>query len=266
MTDRRDTDEELATLLSELEGTLTELRGELGGGDVGSGDQSGRERGRSGRSRPFQPPRFREILRFTEQQTIPTLIAILEANIRLLRLAGATLRAVDPERSAVETDGQSAASRAIDAGGRISADSLTSGLSELQEALAGTDAPNPEARRLLDDAETLSAEVREQLGERTGRNDAPTDRDSSGGGVSIEVEDASGSDDSPESDGSPEADGSIESDDAEPDSGVDVDAELDSIRDEVRGDGTDGEAESDDGDPAAEEREADEEDEDDGGA
>ncbi|MFB6220479.1 MAG: hypothetical protein ABEH90_03485, partial [Halolamina sp.] len=163
MTDRRDTEEDLATLLSELEGTLTELRGALAEEPASPDGEPRRQRDHGGGSFPFRPPGMREILRFTEQQTIPTLIAILEANIRLLRLAGATLRAVDPERSAVETDDRSAASRALDAGGRLSADRLSSGLSELQEALSGTDSPNPEARRLLDDAETLSADVRARL-------------------------------------------------------------------------------------------------------
>lgn len=233
MTDRRDTDEELATLLAELETTLTELHRALDEADVQSGEGD-RERSSPGPSPPFRPPGLREILRFTEQQTIPTLIAILEVNIRLLRLAGATLRAVDPERSAVETADRSTAARALDAGGRLSTDRLTAGLSELQDALSGTDAPNPEARRLLDDAETLSAEVRERLRDGTAGSRTGSGEDGTDGGVSIEVEDASvGADD--DEDG-PAAE---EGEETDGDSGVDVDAELDSIREEVRDDGKD---------------------------
>ncbi len=225
MTDRRDGDEELARLLSELEETLTELRSAIDEEDL-SGEGS-RQRGRSEGAPWFRPPRLRDILRFTEQQTIPTLVMILEVNIRLLRLAGATLRAIDPERSAVRPDEDSASQRAIDAGRRLSTDRLTAGLTELQDALAGTDAPNPESQRLLEDAQRLSADVRERLqAGRQGREPRADsqDRDS---GVSIDVEEASRDD---------EADATESRGDTP---GPDVDAELDSIREEVRGDETD---------------------------
>lgn len=242
MTDRRDTDPELATMLSELEETLTELRGRLDEGESAPGGQSGSDRRREAGRRegpPLpRPPGMREILRFTEQQTIPTLIAILEANIRLLRLAGAALRAVDPERSAVEPREDGAVSRALDVGGRLSTDRLSSGLEELQSALSGTEATNPEARQLLEEAERLSEDVREQLRQAEGgrrRVDRGSDAGAtksapgdSSGPVQIEVEDATENDDEESAE------------DDETDSGVDVDAELDSIRDEVRGDSADG--------------------------
>lgn len=239
MTDRRDTDPEVAPMLSELEETLMELRRKLDDGETGPVGQSGSDnRGEPGRrERPSvpRPPGMREILRFTEQQTIPTLIAILEANIRLLRLAGAALRAVDPERSAVETGEDTAVRRALDAGNRLSTDRLSSGLEELQSALSGTEATNPEARQLLEEAERLSEAVRERIQESEGRTQSVGDRIDAGasepatsessGPVHIEVDDATTSTDEGEN-----------AEDAEADSGVDVDAELDSIRQEVRGD------------------------------
>lgn len=242
MTDRRDTGDELATVLTELETTLTQLRGALD--EEAPVGQTGRERRRESVRREGQrfprPPGFREVMRFTEQQTIPTLIAILEANIRLLQLAGAALRAVDPERSAVETGERTAVSSALDTGGRLSADRLSSGLDELQRALSGTDAPNPEAKELLEDAERLSAEVRQRIREReggrfSGRKSSSdmSDGMATGGAepVQIEVEDATEATDEEEA----------ENDD-DSDSDVDVDAELNSIRDEVRGGPTDGES------------------------
>ena len=256
MTDRRDTDPELARMLSELEETLTELRGRLDEGETGRFDQMspGHRRDAGRREGPPlpRPPGMREILRFTEQQTIPTLVAILEANIRLLRLAGAALRAVDPERSAVEPGEESAVSRALDAGGRLSTDRLSTGLEELQSALSGTEATNPEARQLLEDAERLSEEVRARIRETEGGMRSvgggaaagatePATGDSSGP-VRIEVEDATESDDE-----------EVAGDD-ETDSGVDVDAELDSIREEVRteaDDGTDAESGGDEDSPDA---------------
>lgn len=233
MTDRRDPEEEdLRELLADLESTLVELRGEL---DEERPDTPRIPRGLPGGGRRApRPPRLREVLRFTEEYTIPTLISILEANIRLLRLGGAALRALDPERSAVPADGDSAVGRALDAGRGFSTDRLTSGLEELNDALSGTDAPDPEARELLSEAEELSAEVQDRLrearGDRAqsetrregvGRVGEPADGDDA---VHVDVEDG----DEPKSDGeSTTGDGETPA--------PDVDAELDSIREEVRG-------------------------------
>jgi hypothetical protein len=83
MTDRRDDDPDLESMLSELAETLSALQNEV-------------EPSRPPQTPPMRPPSLREVMRFTEQQTIPTLVAILEANVRLLELAGAALRAMDP--------------------------------------------------------------------------------------------------------------------------------------------------------------------------
>jgi len=231
--------EDLRARLDELESTLTELRDQLDGGSSRPPVPPGLPG--SGR-RPPRPPRLGEVLRFTEEYTIPALISILETNVRLLRLTGAALRALDPERSAVPDD-DGAVRRAIDAGRGLSADRLASTLEELNDAIAGTEAPDPEARELLAEAEELSAEIQARLREatdaadtrRAGGADAGTDSDD---GVSIDVaaasEDEEGNDDEQSAE------------DPEPD----VDAELDSIRDEIRGADEDAEGvddESDDG-------------------
>lgn len=211
MTDRRD--DELEPLLRELAETLTALQEEVK-------DEHRR------RSPPLRPPSFREVLRFTERQTIPTLVAILEANVRMLELAGAALRAMDPERSVSEEE---TTQRALDTG-RVSADRLTSGLSDLRGALAGAEATNPEARALLAEADRLSAEIRERLQNADADGDAKGTGEAADNGVSIDVEE--------------ERKGDGENDvDAAP--GPDIDAELDSIRDEIRGGAAD-EGERDD--------------------
>lgn len=244
MTDRRDpAEDDLRDRLDELESTLVELRAEL---DDDRRDAPRIPRGLPGGGRrPPRPPRLSEVLRFTEQYTIPTLISILETNVRLLRLGGAALRALDPERSAVPDDGDGAVRRAIDAGRGLSTDRLARSLDELEDALAGTDAPNSDARELLSEAEELSAEIQDRLREATDAADARrkrSDDDSEDGSVSIDVSDAGGATDTEDESG----------DTPEPD----VDAELDSIREEVRGsDDENGDADDADQDadgPAAE--------------
>jgi hypothetical protein len=225
MTDRRDpAEEDLRDRLDELESTLVELREQL---DEDRRDTPRIPRGLPGGGRrPPRPPRLREILRFTEEYTIPTLISILEVNVRLLRLAGAALRALDPERSAVPADGDGAVSRAIDAGQGLSTDRLRRGLEDLNDALAGTEATDPEARELLSEAEELSAEIQDRLRDATETADGRRETGSEGeaaDAVSIDVADGSEAEDEEPAEERDEA--------PEPD----VDAELDSIREEVRG-------------------------------
>lgn len=229
MTDRRDPEaEELRRRIADLESTLVELRGEL---DEEGTEQPTIPQGLPGGGRPApRPPRLREVLRFTEEYTIPTLISVLETNIRLLRLGGAALRALDPERSAVREGGDSAVGRAIDASRGLSADRLADGLSELNDAVAGTEAPDPEARELLTEVEELSAEIQDRLRE-TGREPSRSERSegSSSEDDAVHIDVTRGTDDT---DAGEDTDEKGESADApEPD----VDAELDSIRKEVRG-------------------------------
>jgi len=87
--DRRDDD--LEERLDELEDVLSELRRR---------DLRETERDRRG---PPRPPRLSELVRFTEQYTIPTVIALLETTIKSLELVQGTLRLADPGRSLDET-------------------------------------------------------------------------------------------------------------------------------------------------------------------
>ncbi|GGJ15875.1 hypothetical protein GCM10008995_27190 [Halobellus salinus] len=246
--DPPDPDEDLPELLDDLEATLAELRTELQDETPDRRDppiQRGR-RGRTGRDSAFpRPPSVSELLGFTEQYTLPTLISTLEATIRALELLRGTLRALDPDRSTLGESGRkrgtSTASRlGRDAAGigRDAVSGVERALSELDAALAESDVPDDRASsELLDEARGLSAEVRDRLdtaqgtADRGGRQGDEVDRPAGAGpnarssGVEIEV---TGDGHAPETD----ADDRAREDRPE----VDVEAELKSIRHEVRGD------------------------------
>jgi hypothetical protein len=195
-------DEELAVLLADLERTLTDLR-EAVGEDV--------RRDRPARRRPPTPG---EILRFTEEYTLPTVIALLEATVQSLELLRAVLRLAGPASSAGELR-----SRLESRDGPETA-ALRDALADLRDALTGTDLPEDSAARsILTDARELTTEIDERLDEagddRRRERRANRERAPSGRGVAINVEE--------------------EADDA-----VDVDAELESIRREVTEESEDG--------------------------
>ena len=221
----RDRDE-LEDRLDELESTLSELREEL---------RSERRRG------PPKPPSLSELLRFTEQYTIPTVIALLEATVQSLELLRRTLRLADPER-AVREESETARSR-LDRVGAEAGNQLAGALSELRTALSEADLPeNPESRRLIEDARDLTGEIETRLRDAEGavreqrdrerRTDSGRRDDNGRGsrdrGVMIDVTDADG--DGATGDGA-SADAEAD-DDSEPPE-VDVESELESIKDEL---------------------------------
>ncbi|WP_424013363.1 DUF7547 family protein [Halorubrum xinjiangense] len=161
MSSRDPHDDDLEERLDELEDVLSELRADL------------RETERDRRGPP-RPPRLSELVRFTEQYTIPTVIALLETTIKSLELLQGTLRLADPGRSAVEG--------AAGAGDRLAdvRDGATTGLarslSELRTALSEADLPEEAASRsIIADARDLTAEIESRIDE--GRREADTARD-----------------------------------------------------------------------------------------
>jgi hypothetical protein len=187
-------EDDLRTQLDELERTLSELRAEL--------DETPSRRDTQRRRRP-RPPTPLELLRLTESHTLPTLVATLEATIEALELFRALLRVVDPAARDRPTAVPSGARTAV---GRA--------LSELQSTLDGADVPDdPAARDLVTEARDLAADVESRL-EASRRGTADP---SSGAGVAIDVDD--------------EADAATGDDRA---TDVDVESELDSIRDDIR--------------------------------
>jgi hypothetical protein len=158
----------LVELVDELERTLAELRAAV--------DEGPPRRRRDGPTLP-EPPNPRELLRFTETYTIPTLVALLEAAIRALELLAGAIRLLDgrdPRPSEAHGSGGSgiltdvstvARDRAAEEAaerGREALDRVDDALVELQRAYEG-EPPDEDARRLLGDARDLRAEIDDRL-------------------------------------------------------------------------------------------------------
>ncbi|EMA66520.1 hypothetical protein C461_10783 [Halorubrum aidingense JCM 13560] len=242
--DRRDDD--LEARLDDLEDVLTELRRDL------------RETERDRRGPP-RPPRLSELVRFTEQYTIPTIIALLETTIKSLELLQGTLRLADPGRSLA--DGAAPATdRLGDVRDGASA-GLARSLGELRTALSEADLPEEAASRsIIADARDLTAEIEARIEEsrreadsaRRGERRDPSERtdsrgdDSRGddgdgrgdsGGIRIDVTDPNDTGDDPPGT-AVERDAADPGDDS-PAPEVDVESELESIKRQIDGDGDD---------------------------
>ncbi|WP_058364994.1 DUF7547 family protein [Haloparvum sedimenti] len=256
--DRQPTEAELAARLDELEATLRDLRAELR--DVEGEPRRDHDRRGPPTTSPLprpprppgipRPPRLSELLRFTEQYTIPTLIATLEATIKSLELLRATLRLVDPERDLRESGDDARSTGGVL--GRAATDATREGLAdvrseaerglarslaELRRALEETDLPEDEASRtILDDARDLSAEIEARVREERERGSGRGPEDDRGGSgglrdtgpVTIDVRD-------PDEAGDERNESEDAAEDAEADDrpAVDVESELESIKDEL---------------------------------
>jgi hypothetical protein len=266
-------DEELADLLDELETTLSDLRAELDAGRDGRSDRSGRSSGRpSDTPRPPRPPSMSDLLRFTEEYTIPAIVTLLEANIRALKATQRVLRMADPERAA-RTESATARDRLDDAG-RTALSQLERSLTDLSDALSSADLPaDPESRDIVEDARSLTDEIEDRIAEtrerREGRtrgsardagrgsrrgergSDAASERDggrergagSRDRGIAIDVreegEESSDLDEAASDEVETRARGTAPE---EADEDVDVEAELQSIKDELGENGADEDA------------------------
>lgn len=288
-------DEELAALLSDLETTLRDLRDELDengrqrtrrdadesavsdsrtdGRNEDSPDRSRTDspdtRRRSGdRSPQFDPPSVADILQFTEEYTLPTLIATLEATIEALELfrrilgvatPGDTDRRVGRDRQ--ERQRRGVLDTALSEAGTQASDQFADRLADLRTALSETDLPaDDDARSIIADARELTDEIEARVRDAddarsmnrrdSGRasdddparhdgSDSGTNRSPSGesddGPVTIEV---GGPDDGNESDDGTDRDDTVghdtsDGDDSDDPPEVDVDAELESIKREM---------------------------------
>ncbi|MFC5367373.1 DUF7547 family protein [Salinirubrum litoreum] len=265
-------DEDLADLLDELETTLSDLRAEL---DTERGGRGGRSRA-GDPPRPPRPPSMSDLLRFTEEYTIPAIVTLLEANIRALKATQRVLRMADPERAA-RAESANARDRLDDAG-RTALSQLERSLTDLSDALSSADLPaDPESRDIVEDARSLTdeiedriAEARERREERDRGSGRDSTRDSSRDergsdsgvgrddrrerdagsrdrGIAIDVrEEGDESSDVGEtgSDETATTERASASADAGEEEDVDVEAELQSIKDELGQNGADEEGKS----------------------
>ncbi|MFB6127581.1 MAG: hypothetical protein ABEJ79_09865, partial [Halolamina sp.] len=245
-------EDDLEALVGELESTLGSLREAVDQQDETTADGP-------------SPPTLPDLVRFTERYTIPTLIASLEATIRALELFRGALRLADPQRDLGDGDREDGDGRSLPTGtdvagdiaaatGNQAAQELRRRLTRLREELAAANEPtDAEARDVLAEARDLAAELDQRLSEPDrpggpresgdsgdGRTRSGTaDRAGGGtdtGGVRIDVtEGGSGSNDL--DDDGVGADDGDNTGDAE--ATVNVEAELDSIKDELdeHGDG-----------------------------
>ncbi|MFC6962111.1 DUF7547 family protein [Halocatena marina] len=219
-------DDDLDELLSELSGTLSELQ------DVLADEERHRQPRDQHQTRERRrPPSPRRFLRFTEEHTIPTLISLLETNIRALELLQGLLRLVNGRDDGRQSDSTPfKTSRRVRTTGRRTLDTLDDALSDLQGALDG-EPTDSEARTLLDDARALREEIDTQLtGARTEQSrsnsrdrDQDQDREQSQGQeddgvITIDVEEETDSDENEDTDE------------------LSVDDELDTIKRELRDD------------------------------
>lgn len=210
-----DRERDLPDAATELSETLEALRAEL------------REPARGPLGLP-RPPSPSELLQFTEQYTIPTVIALLETSIRALELLAAALRVADgrPLDAVTERPDRRSSADSLDAVGRAGHDRLArtsretlrrldDALADLQSAAAGEQPSNPETRRLLEEARELRAEVDERLTAAVSESNSEMAVDTGGRSEPVEI-------------GIRAAD-----DDGEEDIGIDVDEELASIKDDI---------------------------------
>jgi hypothetical protein len=198
-------DEDLATVAAELSRELRELREEL------ESDRRDPPRGPLGLPRPPKP---REFLEFADEVAIPGTIAILEANIKLLEALRRAIRLADTERRTRERSrevGTDAADRAGEVGQRA-LKRVQGGLEDLREAIERGDAVEDRAGSdIIEDIATLESEIDERIDASRERRRSDRENGSETGGADSVGIDANDSDreDGPE---------------------VDVDAELDSLR------------------------------------
>lgn len=203
---------ELARLADELSTTLRDLTEEL---------RAGREPPRGPLGLP-RPPTPRELLRFTDEYTIPTAIAVLEANVRMLEALQGAIRLA---RAGDEVDKRGRETRVrTEELGLEALDRLDDVLADLQGALEGRPT-DTEARTLLDDARALRHEIDDRLRMANDSRRRPVERRT--------AQNARNAEGLPKND-----DGSHSRQEGV---AIDVDSELDSIREEVDGENDDNE-------------------------
>lgn len=237
-----DRDDELATAAADLEASMRDLRRDL---------ERRAPRGPLGLPRPPTPGEF---LRFADEAAIPALVAVLEANIRVLEALQKAIRLADGSRELRDRGAEAGADAA--AVGARTLERLDDALAEFQRVAEERGLPeNEAAREVLQEARTLRAELDQRVRAATDRADASRSRERL-------AHDRSGDDafdsQTGEDDDAAIAPGSNDDSDADTDSTsdvrqtgsnveVDVDAELESIKRQY-GSPEDGEANDDEAD------------------
>lgn len=128
-------------------------------------------------------PRLRDLLRFTREVTIPAVVLVLRTNIEALKLLQRALAFGDPDGSGHDSQLRSRA----EAAGRSALAELDSALEDLGEALSGSPRDG-RARDLLAEARDLQSEVEAELSRGSGTGSGPGDGADDPGGVEVDVD------------------------------------------------------------------------------
>jgi hypothetical protein len=195
-----------------------------------------------------RPPTPGEVLRFVDDHAIPTTIAILEANVRALRaLQGAiSLLRRTEERDLPETK---RLRDRTDSVAREAVGELDRAVSDLGDAIEGSGLPeNEEARSVLQEIRSVRDEVADALTSENATNGPGAERLNTGG----DADDKRGSngrkEDGDGREGSNEGNEDVDGGSGEGGVEIDVEDELESIKDEMRGNTPPGDGKPGDGD------------------
>lgn len=143
MADDADAPDDLEARLDRLESTLEELRDEV------------MQDERIDRGRRAVEPAAETALRLTERLAVPAAVAALEANVRALEFVQDRLRELEGREERAR-EGPRVSERMLDR--------LDDALGRMDDAIAESDLPqNAEARRLLERARELNADVRDRV-------------------------------------------------------------------------------------------------------
>jgi len=131
------------------------------------------------------PPTPGDLLRFTDEVAIPAAILVLETNVRALRLLQRAIRLAD-DRDRPSDDGPGVGDRAASLG-RVTLERLDTALADVQDAIEGRPADD-DARELLEDARRLRDEIDERLSEPAGDETVVRGRDTEKVPVDVDAE------------------------------------------------------------------------------
>jgi hypothetical protein len=232
-------DEEFRAVVEDLTVTLRDLKHEL------EREQERRTRDRRGLFGLPRPPSGEQLLRFADEFAIPAAITILEANVELLKHLRRAIRTAERTRETRERT-REAGEQAVDAGQDL-LQRVGDGLGDLRSALEGETIPEDAAGEdLLAEVRDLQAEIDSRVDDartRSERSRRRRDRDES----TAREDDAERDRDepaAPEDDAEPAGDGRPDDRDGDADEAatkIDVDAELESLRERYRDEGSDAE-------------------------
>jgi len=128
-----------------------------------------------------------DLLRLTDEVAIPAAILFLETNIRVLKLLQRAIRlADDRDRRPTGSDGSDVSARAIELS-QTTLSRLDEVLADVQEAIAGRPGED-ETRQVLREAQSLREEIDEQLAAAGGPTDSTGFETETGSDVPVDVD------------------------------------------------------------------------------